>query len=196
MTLSDQIELIRSGDMYNDLTPELVHAREQAVLAADRYNASFGLAAEAREAILSELLGRIGKRVHFEPTFRCEFGRNIGIGDNFYANFDCVMLDGGGIEIGDNVLFGPRVGIYTSNHAIDAAERAAGGCYARPVKVGSNVWLGGSVTINPGVTIGDSTIIGSGSVVTKSIPAGVIAAGAPCKILREVTAADRTGFRP
>nr|WP_261794592.1 DapH/DapD/GlmU-related protein [Comamonas testosteroni] len=104
------------------------------------------------------------------------------------------MLDGGGIYIGDDVLLGPRVGIYTSNHAIDAAERAAGGCIAKPVRIGNRVWIGGGVHINPGVTIGDDTIIGSGSVVTKDIPAGVIAAGVPCKVVRAITPADRTGF--
>lgn len=195
MTLAEQFELIRSGQMYNDLTSELVAAREEAVFLTNDYNASFGQNAEEREAVLTKLIGSIGKQVHFEPTFRCEFGRNIHIGNNFYANFDCVMLDGGGIEIGDNVLFGPRVGIYTSNHAIDADERAAGACYAKPVKNGNRVWIGAGVHINQGVTIGDGAIIGSGSVITRDIPANVIAAGVPCKVLREITEADRTGFR-
>ena len=106
------------------------------------------------------------------------------------------MLDGGGIEIGDDVLFGPRVGIYTSNHAINAAERAAGGCYAKPVKIGNRVWVGAGVNINQGVTIGDGAIISSGSVVTKDIPAGVIAAGVPCKVIRSITDADKAGFTP
>lgn len=196
MTLDSQMAHIRSGRMYDDLTPELVEAREKAVLLTNRYNASFGEPAAEREAILRELLGKVGRRVHFEPTFRCEFGRNIVIGDDFYANFDCIMLDGGGIEIGDNVLFGPRVGIYTSNHATDAAERAAGACYAEPVRIGHRVWIGAGVHINPGVRIGDDTIIGSGSVVTKDVPAGVIAAGVPCRVVRPITEADRTGFEP
>lgn len=139
MTLADQMELIRSGQMYNDLMPELMRAREQAVHLTNRYNATFGMAPAERESIPRELLGEIGERVHFEPTFRCEFGPNIVIGNNFYANFDCIMLDGGGIEIGDDVLFGPRVGIYTSNHAIDANERAAGTCYAKPVRIGTRI---------------------------------------------------------
>jgi maltose O-acetyltransferase len=182
--------------MYNDLTSELVAARERTVLLTDEYNRSFGQPPAEREAILRRLLESVGRDCHFEPTFRCEFGFNIRIGDGFYANFDCVMLDGGGITIGDHVLFGPRVGIYTSNHAIDAAERAAGACYARPVTIGNNVWIGGGVTINPGVSIGDGTIVASGSVVTKSIPAGVIAAGVPARVLREITDDDKTGFEP
>ena len=123
MNLEEQRQFILNGNMYNDLSDELVEAREKTVFLTNEYNASFGKPAEEREAILKKLLRSIGKGVHFEPNFRCEFGYNISIGNNFYANFDCIMLDGGGIEIGDNVLFGPRVGIYTSNHAMDAWER-------------------------------------------------------------------------
>ncbi|MFC7528811.1 sugar O-acetyltransferase [Actinoplanes sp. GCM10030250] len=196
MTLEAQREHMLTGRMYNDLTAELVEARQRTVLLTTEYNDSFGRPQEEREAILRRLLREVGRDAYFEPTFRCEFGFNISVGDHFYANFDCVLLDGGGITIGDNVLFGPRVGIYTSNHAIDAAERVAGGCYAKPVTIGDNVWIGGGVTINQGVTIGDNSIVGSGSVVTRSIPSGVIAVGTPARVLREITDADRTGFRP
>jgi maltose O-acetyltransferase len=196
VNLEEQRAVILSGRMYNDLTPELVQARERAVLLSGEYNASFGKPPGEREAVLRRLLGAVGESCHFEPTFRCEFGFNIRVGDHFYANFDCVMLDGGGITIGDHVLFGPRVGIYTSNHAIDARERAAGGCYAKPVTIGDHVWIGGDVTINQGVRIGDNSIVGSGSVVTRSVPDGVIAVGNPARVLREITDADRTGFQP
>lgn len=196
MNLKDQQQFILSGAMYNDLTPELVKARENTVLLTNEYNNSFGKTSEEREMILKQLLKSIGKGVHFEPNFRCEFGYNISIGNNFYANFDCIMLDGGEIEIGDNVLFGPRVGIYTSNHATDFHERIAGACYAKKVKIGNNVWVGAGVHINQGVIIGDNSIIGSGSVVTKNIPSNVIAAGVPCKVIRKITEDDRTGFQP
>lgn len=182
--------------MYNDLLAELVQAREQAVLRADEYNRSFGRPAAERVELLRRLLREVGEGAHFEPTFRCEFGSNITVGANFYANFDCVMLDGGGITIGDNVLLGPRVAIYTSNHAADAGERVAGGCYARPVSVGDNTWIGGGVTVNPGVSIGRNAIIGSGSVVTRSVPDDSLAVGVPARVVREITAADRTGYRP
>lgn len=195
-SLEQQFAHMRSGQMYNDLTPELVSAREDAVLLTSEYNGSFSRSTVEREAILQRLLGSVGSRVHFEPTFRCEFGRHIYIGNNFYANFDCIMLDGGGIYIGDDVLLAPRVGIYTSNHAIDPAERAAGGCIAKPVRIGDRVWIGAGAHLNPGVTIGDDSIIGSGSVVTTNIPPGVIAAGVPCKVIRTITANDRTGFKP
>ena len=196
MNLEDQMRYIRTGEMYNDLTNELVKARENTIFLTNEYNASFGKSSNEREIILKKILKSIGTDVHFEPTFRCEFGYNITIGNHFYANFDCVMLDGGGIEIGDNVLFGPRVGIYTSNHAADAWERANGACYAKPVKIGNNVWVGAGVQINQGVTVGDNTIIGSGSVITKDIPANVVAAGVPCKVIREITENDKTGYRP
>ena len=196
MNLQEQRALMLSGQMYNDLTPELVGARARAVELTDDYHRSLGRPQAEREALLRGFLAAIGSGVHFEPSFRCEFGFNIRIGSGFYANFDCVMLDGGEITIGDDVLLGPRVGLYTSNHAIDRAERIAGGCYARPIVVGDGVWVGGNVQINQGVTIGDGAIIGSGSVVTRDVPAGVIAAGVPCRVLRDITDADKTGFRP
>lgn len=196
MYFGEQKKLILSGAMYNDVTPELHEARRKAYLLAEEYNDSFWQPKEIREEILGRLLGKMGKNVFFERNFRCEFGYNIWIGDNFYANFDCVMLDGGGIEIGNDVLLGPRVGIYTSNHSIDPWERSRGACYAKPVRIGNNVWIGAGVHINQGVTIGDNTIIGSGSAVTKDIPANVVAAGVPCKVIREITEEDRSGYQP
>lgn len=195
MNLAEQRQHMLTGAMYDDLTPELVVAREQTVFLTNQYNATFGQTEAKRTEVLRKLLHSTGEGVFFEPTFRCEFGFNITIGNNFYANFDCVMLDGGGIEIGDNVLFGPKVGIYTSNHALDAQERVKGGCYAKKVTIGNNVWVGAGVHINQGVTIGDNTVIGSGSVITKDIPANVIAAGVPCRVIREITDADKTGFK-
>jgi len=194
-SLEEQFAHISTGQMYNDLTDELAAAREQAVLLTNEYNSSFSRPAAEREAILRRLLGTVGSRVHFEPTFRCEFGRNIHIGNNFYANFDCVMLDGGGIYIGNDVLLAPRVGIYTSNHAIDPQERAAGGCFAKPVKIGNRVWIGAGAHLNPGVTIGDGSIIGAGSVVTSDVLPNVIAAGVPCRVIRAIGHKDRTDFK-
>lgn len=196
MDLTAQRRHMLTGALYNDLTPELIEARARAVRLSDQYNDTFGSSQAAREDVLRSLLRSVGEGAHFEPRFRCEFGFNIAIGAKFYANFDCIILDGGEVTIGDNVLFGPRVGIYTSNHAIDADERAAGACYARPVAIGNRVWVGGGVNINQGVTIGDNAIIGSGSVVTKDVPPNVIAAGVPCRVIRSITAADRMGFRP
>jgi maltose O-acetyltransferase len=182
--------------MYNDLTPELIAARQRAVTLSTAYNDSFGAPQGDREALLRDLLDQVGSGAHFEPTFRCEFGYNISVGERFYANFDAVMLDGARITIGDHVLLGPRVGIYTANHAIDPAERVAGACYAKPVTIGDAVWIGGGVTIGAGVTIGDGAIVAAGAVVTRDIPARTIAAGNPARILREISADDATGWRP
>ncbi|XAS65619.1 sugar O-acetyltransferase [Pseudarthrobacter sp. So.54] len=194
MDLEAQRAHMRQGATYNDLTPELVDARERTVIATNKYNASFGQAAAQREPLLAKILGSMGTGAHFEPAFRCEFGYNISIGTNFYANFDCILLDGADITIGNNVLFGPRVSIYTTNHALDARERAAGACYAKPVHIGNNVWVGGGVTINQGVTIGDNAVIGSGSVVTRDVPPNSLALGVPAKVIRKITDADRSGY--
>lgn len=194
MDLAQQRRHILSGAVYDDLTDELVQARLRAVLATDRYNASIGEPAADREALLREVVTHAGVGASFEPAFRCEFGDGISVGEGFYANFDCVMLDGGGITIGDRVLLGPRVGLYTSNHALDPAERAAGACVASPIVIGDDVWVGGGVTVNPGVSIGAGAVIGSGSVVTRDVPARTLAAGVPARPIREITADDRTGF--
>lgn len=196
MNLEEQKQFILSGAMYNDLSPELIQAREEAVNLTNEYNKSYGQDANIREAILDKLLKKRGINTYFEPNFRCEFGYNISIGDSFYANFDCVILDGGAITIGNNVLFGPRVGLYSSNHATDPTERREGACYAKPITIGNDVWVGGGVHINQGVTIGDNVIIGSGSVVTKDIPSNVIAAGVPCRVIRTITAEDKTNYKP
>lgn len=187
-------EKMCSGKMYNDHSEELVEERKRALLLTTQYNQSLGKQEEERIKILDQLLEKHGKNTQFEPNFRCEFGFNITIGDNFFANFDCVILDCAKVTIGDNVLFGPKVGIYLANHATIAEERNVGGCYAKPVTIGNNVWIGGGVNINQGVSIGNNTIIGSGSVVTKNIPDNVIAVGNPCRVLREITESDRTGF--
>ena len=194
--MGKQFEKMLAGEMYNDTAPEMIEARRNAVRLAKEYNESYEKSQEEREAILRRMMKSVGQNVHLEPEFRCEFGCNITIGDHFWANLDCVMLDCAEIIIGDHVLFGPRMGIYTANHAVDAWERINGACYAKPVKIGNNVWVGAGVHITPGVTIGDNTIIGAGSVVTKDIPANVIAAGVPCRVIREITEADKTGYRP
>lgn len=187
-------EASKSGEMYNDKHEVFLNARKKAVKLTKKYNALYGEDEEQRTQLLKDLLGSVGEEAFFEPDFRCEFGKNIHLGERFYANFDCILLDGAEIHIGDDVLFGPRAGIFTTNHAIDSAERVAGGCYSKSVRIGNRVWLGANVVINQGVEIGDNTIVGSGSIVTKSLPANVIAVGNPCRVLREITEDDRTNF--
>lgn len=194
MSLEAQRAHILTGAMYDDRTAELVAARARAVVASNAYNGSLGLSVPEREALLAQLLGSVGTGAQFEPTFRCEFGYNIAIGHHFYANFDCIILDGAEVSIGDDVLFGPRVSIYTSNHALHPHERVAGACYAKPVRIGDNVWVGGGVTIAPGVTIGDNAVIGAGSVVTRDLPANALAMGMPARVRRLITDDDRSGY--
>ena len=184
MTLEERVRKMVSGEMYNDISPELLPLRRRAVLLAKEYNEAYGKSQEEREAILRKLMKSVGEGVHLEPDFRCEFGMNITLGDGFFANYDCVMLDCGEIIIGDHVLFGPRVGVYTANHAADPWERANGACYTKPVKIGNNVWVGAGVHINPGVTIGDNVVIAAGAVVTKDVPSNCLVGGVPARVIR------------
>lgn len=187
MTFREQQKIMLAGLPYNDGTREINRKREQTYLLNKEFNDSYGRPVEERIELLKRFLKSVGENVVFETNFRCEFGCNITIGNNFFANFDCIMFDGGKITIGDNVMFGPRVGIFTSNHAFGPRERAGLWCIAKGVRIGDNVWCGANVTINPGVEIGANTIIGSGSVVTRNVPSGVIAAGNPCRVIRALT---------
>ena len=144
-----------------------------------------------RRQLMAELLGGCGEHFHIEPPVHFDFGCNTYIGENFYSNFDCVILDVNKVVIGDNVLFGPKVCVFTAGHPIDPVIRTEVLQYGYPVTIGNNVWIGGNTVINPGVTIGDNTVIGSGSVVTRDIPANVVAAGNPCRVIREINEKDR-----
>jgi len=122
--------------------------------------------------------------------FWCDYGSNIEIGENFYTNHNCVILDCAKVTFGDNVLIGPNCGFYTAGHPLDAVRRNQGLEYARPIHIGHNVWIGGGVQVAPGFTIGDDAVIGAGSVVTKDIPTGVLAAGNPCRVIRDLGAGE------
>ena len=170
-------------------------------LAADRCRAQtlcrricldpFGEAA-ARTALLKELFGSTGTDVYVEPNFRCDYGYNIHVGEGFYANYDCIMLDSAPITIGDGCRFGPRVSLITATHPVEAERRCwrddipYEGEYARPITIGDQVWLGAGVIVNPGVTIGDRAVIASGSVVTRDIPADSLAAGVPAVVKKRL----------
>lgn len=146
--------------------------------------------AEARP-LFRTLFGHIGEHFWIEPPFYCDYGKHIHIGEYFYANYNCIMLDVCDITIGDHVFLAPHVCIFTAAHPIDAGVRDSGLEYGKPIAIGSSVWIGGNTVINPGVTIGDNVVIGSGSVVTKDIPSGVVAAGNPCRVLRPITGEDK-----
>ena len=145
---------------------------------------------EYRIQILKELFGSTGEKIYIEPSFHCDYGSHIYIGEDFFANYDCIIIDVCDVKIGDRVFFGPRVGVYTAGHPIDAEVRGMHLEFGKPITIGNDVWIGANAVINPGVTIGNDVIIGSGAVVTKDIPDHVIAAGNPCKVLREITEED------
>lgn len=187
-------EKMQAGEMYNDFAEDLFDRRVEAKKLFRSYNRLEEDKTYERNEIMRRLFRSVGRNVWIEPDFRCEFGKNISIGDDVYINFGCVILDCGQVHIGNNTLIGPNVGLFSGNHTIDADERAAGGLIPKPITIGNRVWLCGNVTVVPGVTIGDDTVIGAGSVVTHDIPSGVIAAGNPCKVLRKITTEDKTGY--
>ena len=142
-------------------------------------------------ALMQEILGSCGENVHIEQPFHCDYGYNIHVGKNFFANYNLVILDVARVTIGDNVMFAPNVAIYTAGHPLHPDSRNSCYEYGIDVAIGDNVWLGGNVVVNPGVHIGNNVVVGSGSVVTKDLPDNVLAAGNPCRVIREITEADR-----
>ena len=158
------------------------------------YNKLLPSQVEEREKFLSKMLGKVGKGANILPPFRCDYGYRIEIGENFFANYNFIVLDGNYVKIGDNVWIAPNVGIYAAGHPIDRDERIAGLEYAFPVTIGDNVWIGGGVSIIGGVTIGKDSVIGAGSVVVRDIPEGVVAVGNPCKVVRKITPEDRDKY--
>jgi len=180
-----------AGQLYDGGDKELVGLRERARQITGAYNSTRPAERDVRRALLNRLLGKMGPRIEIEPPFRCDYGTNIILGDNFYANFGCVLLDVAEIRIGDNVLLAPNVQIYTAYHPLDVKTRVAMLELGTPITIGHNVWIGGGAILLPGISIGDNTVIGAGGVVTRDVPPNVIAAGNPCRVLRELTAEER-----
>jgi len=185
-TPTGQKDKMLAGELYLAHDPELVaaHLHAQAVLA--RFNATAADAAEERRTLLAGLFGRLGEGAVVKPNLRCDYGFNIHLGDRSFINFDCTMLDCRRIDIGEEVLIAPGVHIYTATHPVDAATRRARLELAKPVAIGDGCWLGGGVIVCPGVTIGENTVVGAGSVVTRDLPANVVAAGNPCRVVRRL----------
>ena len=150
---------------------------------------------EGQRALLEKILGRMGENVIINPPFWCDYGYNVLVGNDFFANRNVQILDGAPVTFGDHVFIAPNVLFTPAEHAIDAEQRNRGLEVAFPITVGNNVWIGGNVTVLGGVTIGDNSIIGAGSVVTRDIPPNVIAVGVPCRVMREITEADRDRYR-
>ncbi|MDE5744517.1 MAG: sugar O-acetyltransferase [Paramuribaculum sp.] len=142
---------------------------------------------QAREDLLRKILGNVKGNILIEQPFYCDYGYNISVGENFYANFNLVILDEAPVTFGDNVFIAPNCGFYTAGHPLDAPSRNRGLEYAKPITVGNNVWIGAGVSVLPGVTIGDNCVIGAGSVVTRSIPPFSVAVGNPCRVVKTLT---------
>jgi maltose O-acetyltransferase len=181
-------EKMLAGELYLGFDPDLVAARKQARVLMAAYNGSGPFEEERRGELLRQLIGKVGTGVWVEPPFSCDYGEFIELGDGVYLNFHCIFLDCNWIRVGDGTMFGPAVQVYTATHPVSAAERRKGPEMAYPVTIGSDVWVGGGAIICPGVTIGDGSTIGAGSVVTKTIPPNVLAAGNPCRVIRELPA--------
>ena len=148
-------------------------------------------AEKEQDELIKEILGKTGENVHIEAPFHCDYGYNIEVGENFFANYNLTVLDVGKVRIGKNAQIAPNVSIYTAGHPIHPESRNSGYEYGIDVTIGDNVWIGGNVCIMPGVTVGDNVVIGAGSVVTKDIPDSVIAVGNPCRVVRAITDDDR-----
>jgi maltose O-acetyltransferase len=185
--MTSEKDKMLSGELYKAFGDELTEERLKARILVHEFNALEPDKLNRQRELIKELLGTTGERFHIEAPFRCDYGYNIHIGENFYSNFNLVILDCAPVRIGNNVRMGPDVGIYTAGHPLHHELRKQDFEFALAVTIGNNVWLGGQVVINPGVTIGDNVVIGSGSVVTRDIPPNMLAAGNPCKILREIT---------
>lgn len=181
-------EKMEAGELYSPADRELANDRIKAKKLCSEFNASEFNDFQKRERILNRLVALKGTNTAIEPNFFCDYGYNIILGDNFSANHNLVILDAADVTFGDNVFIGPNCGFYTSDHPIDAATRNQGLEYAKPIKVGSDVWIGGGVTVLSGVTIGDNVVIGAGSVVTKDIPSNCVAVGNPCAPLKTIDA--------
>lgn len=186
MTPRTEREKMLAGEPYLESDPELVRMRRRARGLLRAYNQTAEDEAERRAALLSDLLGRAGEGVVIEPPFLCDYGVHIFTGARVFLNFNCVILDCNRVEIGDNVMFGPSVQIYTATHPVEASLRIAGPESARPIRIGRNVWIGGGAIVCPGVTIGDDTTVGAGSVVVRDLPDRVLAVGNPCRVVRRL----------
>ncbi len=180
-------EKMLAGELYDaNYNKELFEKRIYAKELCKEFNNCNVRNLEEKKSILEKLFQKRMDTVLIEPNFYCDYGFNIHLGKNFYSNHNLVILDANKVEFGNNVFIGPNCGFYTSGHPLDYKTRNKGLEYAKPIKVGNNVWFGGNVCVLPGVTIGDNVVIGAGSVVNKDIPSNVVAVGNPCKVVKEI----------
>lgn len=184
MSPKTEKEKMLAGELYNLLDPELDQIRQETKKKLHTYNLSYPDA--DRRTMLSDMLGTIGNNVIIWTPFNCIYGENIYLGNNVFLNLNCMFIDNNRVEIGDHAMLGPGVQIYTAAHPLDAESRNQRYEIAKPVTIGDNVWIGGSAILLPGVKIGDKSVVGAGAVVTKDVPANVVVAGNPAKIIRTI----------
>ncbi len=175
-----------AGEDYDPADKELKKLRLRARTLAKRLNETSEKKRQKRQKLLRKLVGTCGKKITIQPPFHCDYGANIHVGKNFYANFGCVILDVAEVRLGDNCMLGPQVGIYTATHPLDPQKRSSGKESARPITIGNNCWIGGHATINPGVTLGNNVVVASGAVVTKSFGDNVVIAGVPARVIKNL----------
>ena len=187
----NQRERMLSELPYKAWEDGLEEERKESRKRVHRYNNLPPEAEKEKDALIREIFGKTGENIFVEAPFRCDYGTHIEAGNNFYANFNCVILDVAKVTIGENVMFAPNVAVYTAGHPVHPDSRNSGYEYGIGVMIGDNVWVGGNSVINPGVHIGNNVVIGSGSVVTKDIPDNAIAVGNPCRVIRYITEEDR-----
>lgn len=180
-------ERMLQGMLYRVEDPTLRKEHMEAKRRTRLLNATLETEWDRRRDLVQEIFASAGEGSYIEPPFFCDYGIHTTVGKNFYANYNCYILDVCPVTIGDNVMLAPNVGIYAASHPIDPVVRASGLECGKPVKIGDNVWIGGHSVICPGVTIGSNVVIGAGSVVCKDIPDGVVAAGNPCRVIRSIT---------
>ena len=190
-----ELEKMQQGLLYDaNYDQELLQARTRCKDLCFEFNRLKPSSLSEQKELIRSLFGKTGKNFCITAPFWCDYGCNIEVGENFYTNHNCVILDGAKVIFGDNVFIAPNCIFSTAGHPLDTQQRNQGLEYAYPITVGDNVWFGASVTVLPGVTIGSNTVIGAGSIVKRDIPSGVVAAGNPCQVLRKITEADKKKY--
>ncbi|MEG1565674.1 MAG: sugar O-acetyltransferase [Bacilli bacterium] len=180
-----------SGDLYIAKDNEIATLYKHAIAVCNTINLDCNLSLEEKNKMIKDLFLKTGNSFFVMPPFRCDYGCHISVGENFYANYDCIFLDTAPITIGNNVFLAPRVCLFTAGHPIDKDIRNEQLEYGKPIIIGDDVWIGGGVIVNPGVSIGSNVVIGSGSVVVNDLPSNTVCAGNPCKVKRKITEEDK-----
>ncbi|MDY7394135.1 sugar O-acetyltransferase [Aureibaculum sp. 2210JD6-5] len=184
--MKSEKEKMLAGELYNPNDKELIAERHKARLLFRKINQIANNDTKLTNNLFRELFGKAGKGLFIEPPFYCDYGYNIKVGNQVFMNYNCCILDVAEVNIGDRVMFGPNVQLYTATHPLDAKTRASWLEFAKPISIGNDVWIGGGAIVCPGVTIGNGAVIGAGAVVTKDVPDNVLVGGNPAKIIKEI----------